>query len=134
MASAMGFPMVSSPEEIAPTRAMSSVPLTGLLLAFDGLDSGLVALAMPFFMIMGLAPAWVLDTLGDDGLGQQGGGGGAVAGHVVGLGGHFLDHGCAHVLKRVVQLNFAGDGDAVVGDQGVPYFLSRITLRPWGPW
>ena len=57
MASAMSFPMVSSPEEIAPTRAMSSVPLTGLLLALMASIAALVALAMPFFMIMGLAPA-----------------------------------------------------------------------------
>ena len=54
----------------------------------------------------------------DDGLGQQGGGGGAVASHVVGLGGNFLHHLGAHVLKGVFQFDLLGDGHAVVGDQG----------------
>ena len=57
MASAISLPMVSSPEEMAPTRAMSSVPLTGLLLALMASMAALVALVMPFFMTMGLAPA-----------------------------------------------------------------------------
>ena len=68
-----------------------------------------VALAMP---------RQVLQALADDGLGQQGGGGGAVAGHVVGLGGDLLDDLGAHVLKGVGQLDLLGDGHAVVGDEG----------------
>ena len=59
----------------------------------------------------------VLQTLADHGLGQQGGGGGAVAGHVVGLGGHLAHQLRAHVLKRILQLDLLGDGYAVVGDQ-----------------
>ena len=54
----------------------------------------------------------------DHGLCQQGGGGGAVACHVVGLGGHLAHQLRAHVLKRIVQLDLLGDGHAVVGDQG----------------
>ena len=54
----------------------------------------------------------------DHGLSQQGSGGGAVTGHIVGLGGHLAHQLCAHVLKRVVQLDLLGDGHAVVGDQG----------------
>ena len=51
-----------------------------------------------------------------DGLGQDGGGGGAVAGHVRGLGGHFLDHLGPHVLELVFQFDLFGHGDAVLGD------------------
>ena len=60
----------------------------------------------------------VLQALGDDGLGQNGGGGGAVAGHVVGLGGGFLEQLGAHVLEGILQLDLLGDGDAVMGDGG----------------
>src|SRR6202011_5900928 len=51
-------------------------------------------------------------------LGQHGGGGGAVARDVVGLGGHLLRELGAEVLVRVVELDLAGDGDTVVGDGG----------------
>src|SRR5262249_12486547 len=52
----------------------------------------------------------------EDGLGQDGGGGGAVAGHVAGLGRDLADHAGAHVLVLVFQVNLLGDGDAVLGD------------------
>ncbi len=58
-----------------------------------------------------------LDALAEDGLGQNGRGGGAVAGDVAGLAGDFLHHLRAHVLQRVLQLDFLGDGDAVLGDE-----------------
>ncbi len=51
-----------------------------------------------------------------DGLGQDGGGGGAVAGHVARLRGHVLDHLGAHVLVLVFEGDFLGHGDAVLGD------------------
>ena len=57
MASEISWPMVSSPEDTAPTRAMSAEPFTFWLLAFMASMAAAVALAMPFFMIMGLAPA-----------------------------------------------------------------------------
>ena len=53
-----------------------------------------------------------------DGLGQHGGGRGAVTGHVRGLGRHFLDHLGAHVLELVLQFDFLGDRHAVLGDGG----------------
>jgi hypothetical protein len=53
-----------------------------------------------------------------DRLGQHGGGGGAVAGDVGGLGGDFLDELGAHVLVGVVQFDFLGDGHAVLGHDG----------------
>ena len=57
-----------------------------------------------------------LEAFAIDGLGEDGGGGGAVAGDVGGLGGRFLDELGAHVLVGVGQLDFLGDGDAVLGD------------------
>ena len=42
---------------------------------------------------------------------------GAVAGNVVGFGGHFLDDLRAHVFKRVVQLDLLRNGHAVIGNQ-----------------
>ena len=66
---------------------------------------------------VGLAPGRdVAQALGDHRLGEHGGGGGAVAGDVVGLGGDGLGQLGAEVLVRVVELDLAGDGDAVVGD------------------
>src|SRR5690606_26652107 len=59
-----------------------------------------------------------LHAFAHDGLGQHGGGGGAVAGGVVGLRGHFAHHLCAHVLELVLQLDLLGDGNAVLGDAG----------------
>ena len=57
MASAMSLPMVSSPEEMAPTRAMSSVPFTFLEFFLISSMAASAAALMPFFMTMGLAPA-----------------------------------------------------------------------------
>ena len=60
----------------------------------------------------------VAHALVDDGLGQHGGGGGAVAGHIVGLGGGFLDQLGAHIGKGIFELDVLGDGHAVMGDGG----------------
>ncbi len=49
---------------------------------------------------------------------EDGGGGGAVTGDVVGLGGDLLGELGAHVLERVAQLDLLGDRDAVVDDGG----------------
>ena len=64
-----------------------------------------------------------LYAFAEDGLGQNGGGGGAVAGHVAGLAGDFAHHLRAHVLKGVFQLDFLGNGDAVLGDERRTEFL-----------
>ena len=50
-------PMFSSPEETVPTRAMSSLPLTGWEFCLMVSTATLMALAMPLFMTTGLAPA-----------------------------------------------------------------------------
>src|ERR1700743_468394 len=59
-----------------------------------------------------------LGAFTDDGLGQNGRGGGAVAGGIGRIGGAFADHLGAHVLELVVELDLLGDGDAVLGDAG----------------
>src|SRR5471030_117312 len=56
-----------------------------------------------------------LGAFAHDGAGQYGGGGGAVAGDVIGLAGDFAHHLVAHVLELVGQFDFLGDGDAVLG-------------------
>src|SRR5690606_1457879 len=58
-----------------------------------------------------------LQAFGDDGLGQHGGGGGAVTGLVVGTGGHVLHQLGTDVFQRVLELDVLGDGHAVLGDQ-----------------
>jgi hypothetical protein len=59
-----------------------------------------------------------LSAFAEDGFGEDGGGGGAVAGDVGGLGGDLFDHLGADVLERVFEFDFLGDGDAVLGDGG----------------
>ena len=68
----------------------------------------------------------------DHGLSQQGSGGGAIAGHVVGLGGNFLHQLSTHVLKGIVQFNLLGDGDAVVGDEGSAVLLVQNHVAALG--
>ncbi len=59
----------------------------------------------------------VAQTVLDQRLRQHGGGGGAVAGDVVGLGGHRLDQLRTEVLEGILEVDLAGDGHAVVGDR-----------------
>ena len=116
--------------EMVPTWAIMS-PETGLeklaesaadwtdavlvALADDGLD-GLVDAALERHGVC--AGGNGLHAFAVDGLGEHGGGGGAVAGDVGGLGSDFLDHLRAHVLEAFGELDFLGDGDAVLGDGG----------------
>ena len=57
-------------------------------------------------------------TFAHDGLSQNGRGGGAVTGGVIGLGGHFAHHLGAHVLELVFQFDFLGNRHTVFGDAG----------------
>ncbi len=57
-----------------------------------------------------------LQAFVDDGLGQNGCSGGAVTGFVVGLGRDVLDQLRAHVFETVLELDFLGNGNAVLGD------------------
>ena len=60
----------------------------------------------------------VAQALAVNGLGQDRGGRGAVARDVGRLGRDFLDQLGAHVLPGVLELDFLGDGDAVLGAGG----------------
>src|SRR5690606_32691165 len=59
-----------------------------------------------------------LEAFVEDGLGQYGGGGGAVTRLVGGLGRDFLDHLGAHVLELVLEGDFLGHGHTVFGHGG----------------
>ena len=60
----------------------------------------------------------VLQAVAHDALGQHGGGGGAVARHVVGGGGHLAHELGALVGERLLELDLTSDRYAVVGDGG----------------
>ena len=67
----------------------------------------------------------VLEAFLVDGLGENGRRGGAVAGDVAGLAGDFAHELGAHVFVGIFELDFLGDGDAVLGDRRA----SRISCR-----
>ena len=58
----------------------------------------------------------VLDTHADDGLGEHRGGGGTVAGVVIGLGGYLLDNLGTHVGEGLFEFHFLGYRHTVLGD------------------
>src|ERR1700719_2517235 len=66
----------------------------------------------------------------EDGLGQDGSGGGAIASHVGSLGGDFAHHLGAHILEGIRQLDLLGHGDAVLGDDGSAKFLFNYGIAP----
>src|SRR5579863_692581 len=67
-----------------------------------------------------------------DALRQNGCGGGAVAGDIGGLRGHFAHHLRAHVLEGVLQLDFLGYRDAVFGDGWSTEFLLKHDVPALG--
>ena len=87
----------------------------GQLLADGGLDGLLDA---PLQRHRVGAGRDVAQTFPDECLGEDGCGGGAVTGDVVGLLGDLLDELGADLLVRVLELDLLGDGDTVVGDRG----------------
>ena len=95
---------------------LAVVDRAGLLgdLGHDGLDGGLDAALDDHRVGPGGHDA---EALGDHRLAEDDRGGRAVAGDVVGLGRDFLEQLRAHVLERVVELDVASDGHAVVGDR-----------------
>ena len=118
IASAIRLPIsLSLFAEMVPTWAISFLPAEGTEIVLSCSTTASTALSMPRLQLHRVgAGGDVLEALAEDRLGQHGGGGGAVAGQVAGLGGDFLHHLGAHVLDRVGQLDFLGDGDAVLGD------------------
>lgn len=74
----------------------------------------------------------VAQALEDERLGEQGCGGGAVTGDVVGLHGHGLHQLCTEVLKRLLDVDVTGDGHAVVGDGGAAEGLGQHNVAAAG--
>ena len=74
----------------------------------------------------------VLDTYVNDRLREDGGGGGAVAGLLVGLRGYLLDHLCAHVGEAVFEFNFLCYGYTVLGYLGCTEFLINHHIAAFG--
>ena len=72
----------------------------------------------------------IAQALGDDRLGQHGGRGGAVARHIVGADRDFLGQLRAHVAERLIELDLAGDGHAVVDDQRRAELLVQHHIPP----
>ena len=72
----------------------------------------------------------VAQALGDQRLGEDRGRRGAVAGDVVGLGGDVLRQLRTEVLEGVLELDLAGDGDAVVGDRRTTELLLQHDVTP----
>ena len=119
MASARTSPIAVSAAEMDATWAISSAESISLACFLMDSTAAATAFSMPRLSAMRVgAGGHVAQALVDEGLGQHGGGGGAVAGDVVGLGGDLLDQLGAHVLEGVLELDLAGDGHAVVGDGG----------------
>ena len=95
----------------------SSLSFTSLENFFTSSTTSSTAFSMPRFRAIGFAPAATAFTPSRKmALRQDGGGGGAVAGGVGGLRSNLAHHLRAHVLERILQFDFLGDGDAVLGD------------------
>ena len=125
IASAMISPMVVSQlAEMVATWAISVLSLTFLLILASSATTASTALLDAALQADRVgAGGHVLQAFAVDRLGQHGGGGGAVAGDVAGLAGDFADHLGAHVFVGVFELDFLGDGHAVLGDGGGAEFL-----------
>ena len=102
--------------EMVPTWVISSSVLTFLERFWMLLTTSATAMSTPRLRSIGFMPAATgLEAFLDDRLGQNGRRGGAVAGVVIGLGRDLAHHLRAHVLELVLELDFLGDGDAVLG-------------------
>ena len=85
--------------------------------AFDRLDNLGGGQIDPALEIHRVHPgSYSLETFANDGLGQNRGGGGAVAGFVVGAAGDFFHHLRAHVFELVLKFDFLGNRHTVFGD------------------
>src|SRR5690606_2523613 len=87
-----------------------------LLQLFDGYGNSLVDTALQVHRVD--TGGYVLQAFFNDGLSQNGSGGGAVASVVRSLGSNFLDQLSADVLELVFQFDFLGHGHTVLGHGG----------------
>ena len=130
----MILPISLSPlAEMVPTWAISSLEVTFLAFAFSSATMARnrqVDAALEVHRVG--AGRHRLRAFADDGLGEHGRRGGAVAGDVGGLGGDLLQHLRAHVLELVLELDLLGDGDAVLGDAGCAVALLQHDVAALG--
>ena len=136
IASAMILPIDSSAlAEIAPTCAISLLVVQGLEIFFSSSTTAIDRLVDAALQVHRVhAGGDGLHAFADDRLGEHGGGGGAVAGDVGGLGSDFLHHLRAHVLELVLELDFLRDRDAVLGDgRGAEASARARRCGPSGP-
>ncbi len=73
-----------------------------------------------------------LAPLAEDGVGEHGGGGGAVSGHVGGLAGHFLHQLRTQVFEVVLEVHLLGHGDAVLRHRRRPPALFQEHVAALG--
>ena len=115
----MILPIVSSLfAEMVPTCAIAW-PLTGFACFFSSATidfDGLLDAALELHRVG--AGDDVLRAFAEDRLREHGRRRGAVTSDVRGLARDFAHHLRAHVLERVLEVDFLGDGDAVLGDGG----------------
>ena len=111
--------MDGSPAEIPAVAAICSLVSISLAVSSrrggDGLD-GLLDAALQTQRVG--AGSDVAETLTDESLGENGSGGGSVAGDVVSLLGDLLDQLGTDLLVGVLELDLLGDGNTIVGDRG----------------
>jgi len=78
------------------------------------------------------AGSQVLQAFADHRVREDRGGGGAVAGDIVGLGRGFFKQLRAHILKGVFQFDFLGNRHAVVGDGGGTVLAVQSDVASFG--
>ena len=101
--------------DLADLVAGGDVALVGLEVLDDGLNGSLGTPAE----VHGVAAGGdVLDGLGEDGAGEDGGRGGTVTGNLVGLAGDVLEETGTEVLELVLEGDGASDGHTILGDLG----------------
>src|SRR5215217_1953994 len=123
MASAITLPTSSERAEIAPTRAISSLPLISVdwpLIASTACATAFHS--SPQYDRVGTS-GHVLEALADDDLGQNCRRGRPVTRDIVGLGRDFLDELRALVLEDVLELDLARDRHTIIGDRRRPELL-----------
>src|SRR6267143_770431 len=109
MASARNLPISASPlAEMVPTWAISSFEVTFLEFLTRSATTASTARSIPRFRSIGFMPAATALAPSRT----------IAAGSIRRLRGHFAHHLGAHVLELVLELDFLGDGDAVLGNAG----------------
>ena len=132
IASATSSPIAASLcAEIVATCAFSLRVVTGRDSAFSASIARLGAAVEAALEVDGAgAGDDVAHAVGEDRVRQDGRGAGAVADHVAGLLGRLAQHLRAEVLLGILEVEFLGDGDAVVADdRGAPFLLDQDGFR-----